>query len=236
MLKQIVFFLACFIFIFPGNLLSQETTRVCLNQETQVLRKGVKSVFRCEIFYDQEKDAIVTHYSYPTEFVKMSNRLGEMKIYFPKENAVSIQQDPTFSSTNETIYYFVNNKIMDLGLSKEGFRLLKTTHEEDMIVTLWQAPPSLKGVKEIKIVYQNAAPIYAEYVSTSGSVIKKLYYSQYHDFRSFRLPLRITEISFSSPSDSTISRSVYSNIRTSGFPASNYFDFKVPGNAKIKKN
>ncbi len=236
MFKTIAFLIACFSCMLPVNLFSQETSRVSLNQETQVLRKGAKSIFRCEIFYDQEKDVIITHYYYPTEFIKMSNRLGELKIYFPKENAVSIQQDPTFSSTNETVYYFVNNKMMDLGLSKEGFRLLKTTHEEDLIVTTWQAPPSLKGIKEIKIVYREAVPIYAEYISTSGAVIKKLYYSQYQDFSSFRLPLRITEISFSSPSDSTISRSVYSNIRTSGFPASNYFDFKIPANAKIKKN
>jgi len=50
-----------------------------------------------------------------------------------------------------------------------------------------------------------------------------------------RMPLRITEISFDSKTDSTIRLSVFSNILTVDFPADTYFNFKIPEDAKITK-
>ena len=217
------------------SLLCQTGDRVSVTQETQVLSKGLKSIFKCDIYYNKEKDAIVTHHYYPAEFIKMSNRLGESKIYFPSTNSVTIQQSQSLSTTNELLYYFVNNRISDLGLSKEGFKLVKTSHEEDMMVTLWQAPPTLKIINQIKIVFKEMLPIYAEYISTTGEIMKKIYYNSYSDFKTFMLPTRITEISFENKPDSTIKRSVFSNVRTSDFQNNNYFDFKIPDDAKISK-
>jgi hypothetical protein len=225
------------IILFPGknSLLCQTGDRVSVTQEIQVLSKGSKSIFKCDIYYNKEKDAIVTHHYYPVEFIKMSNRLGESKIYFPSTNSITIQQSQSLSTTNELLYYFVNNRISDLGLLKEGFKLVRTSHEEDMMVTLWQAPPTLKMINQIKIVFKEMLPIYAEYISTTGEIMKKIYYSRYSDFKTFMLPMRITEISFENKNDSTIKRSVFSNVRTSDFPDNNYFDFKIPDDAKISK-
>lgn len=217
------------------SLFCQAGDRVSVTQEIQVLSKGAKSIFKCDIYYNKEKDAIVTHHYYPAEFIKMSNRLGESKIYFPSTNSVTIQQSESLSTTNELLYYFVNNRISDLGLAKEGFKLVKTSHEEDMLVTMWQAPQTLKIINQIKIVFKEMLPIYAEYISTTGQIMKKIYYSRYTDFKTFMLPMRITEISFENKNDSTIKRSVFSNVRTSDFPDNNYFDFKIPDNAKISK-
>jgi hypothetical protein len=222
---------------FPGrtSLFCQTGDKVSVTQEIQVLSKGSKSIFKCDIYYNKEKDAIVTHHYYPVEFIKMSNRLGESKIYFPSTNSVTIQQSQSLSTTNELLYYFVNNRISDLGLAKEGFKLVRTSHEEDLIVTLWQAPPTLKIINQIKIVFKEMLPIYAEYISTTGEIMKKIYYSRYSDFKTFMLPMRITEISFENKTDSTIKRSVFSNVMTSDFPVNNYFDFKIPDDAKISK-
>jgi len=225
----LVFFLPQF------RLLSQVRDCVSVSQETQVLSNGTKSIFRCDIYYNKEKDAVVTHHYYPVEFVKMSNRFGEMKIYFPKTNTVTIQQNQLLSTTNELLYYFVNNKLTDLGLSKEGFKLIATTREEDIIITTWQAPTSLKVINQIKIVLKDMLPIYAEYLGLDGFIKKKIYYSKYSDFKTFRIPLRITEISFESKTDSTIRLSTFSNVRTTDFPDDNYFNFKIPDNAKISK-
>jgi hypothetical protein len=219
-------FTNCFLF-------SQYKDCVSVSQEIQVLTKGTKSIFKCDIFYNKEKDAIVTHHYYPVEFVKMSNRLGEMKIYFPETNTVTIEQNQSLSTTNELLYYFINNKLSDLGLSKEGFKLVNTTREEGMVVTYWQAPASLKVVNMIKIVFKEVLPIYAEYLGSDKKILRKIYYSRYTDFESFRIPLRITEISFENKTDSTIRLSVFSNVRTKEFPDNNYFNFKIPENAKI---
>jgi hypothetical protein len=214
---------------------SQPGGRVSVTQEIQVLSKGSKSIFKCDIFYDKEKDVIVTHHYYPAEFVKVSNRLGEMKIYFPESNTVSVQQSESLSTTNELLYYFINNKVADLGLSKEGFRLAGSNREDSLTVTTWQAPPALKEIDRIKIVFDKMLPVYAEYLWTDGSVKKKIFYSRYSDFRNFRIPLRITEISFQGKADSTIRLSVFSNVRTGDFPENSYFNFKIPENAKITK-
>ncbi len=224
------------VFLSPqSSLLSQEKNCVSVSQETQVLSKGSKSIFKCDIYYNKDKDAVVTHHYYPVEFVKMSNRFGEMKIYFPKTNSVTIQQNQSLSITNELLYYFINNKLADLGLSKEGFKLVSTTHEEGLIVTTWQAPASLKVIYQAKIVFNDMLPVYAEYNRMDGMILKKIYYSRYTDFKSFMMPLRITEITFNNKSDSTISLSVFSNVRTSDFPGKNYFNFKIPDDAKISK-
>jgi hypothetical protein len=217
------------------SLFSQDKDRVSVTQDIQVLSKGSKSIFKCDIFYNKEQDVVLTHHYYPTEFVKISNRMGEMKIYFPKTNSVTIQQSQSLSTTNELLYYFVNNKMNDLGLSKEGFKLINTSREEGMIVTTWQAPVSLKVINQIKIVFKDMLPFYAEYQGLKGDIMKKIYYSRYSDFKTFSLPLRITEISFESKSDSTIRLSVFSNVRTNNFPDDNYFNFKIPDDAKITK-
>ncbi len=162
-------FIVIVLTLFPGYFVySQYKDCVSVSQETQVLIKGIKSVFRCDIFYNKEKDAIVTHHYYPVEFVKMSNRLGEMKIYFPETNKVTIEQNQSLSTTNELLYYFINNKLSDLGLSKEGFKLANTTREEGMVVTYWQAPVSLKVINMIKIVFKDILPVYAEYRGPDG--------------------------------------------------------------------
>jgi hypothetical protein len=228
--------LAVFVFLsLQVSLQSQDKDRVSVSQETQVLRKGSKSIFKCDIFYNKEKDVVVTHHYYPTEFIKMSNRLGELKIYFPETNTVTVSQSQTLSTTNELLYYFINNKVADLGLTREGFKLVSSTREGELMITRWQAPASLKVINQVKIVFKDMLPVYAEYVGLDGYIIKKIYYSRYADYESFSLPLRITEISFESRSDSSIRLSVFSNVRTAGFPDNNYFNFQIPDDAKIAK-
>ena len=228
---------AAVLFIVLPELTSVAQTKDCVSvtQETQTLMKGSKSIFKCDIYYNKEMDAVVTHHYYPAEFVKMSNRSGELKIYFPATNTVTVQQNESYSTTNELLYYFVNNKTTDLGLAKEGFKLIKTSSEEGLMVTTWQAPVTLKAINKIKIVFKDMLPVYAEYQALNGSVMKKIYYSNYSDFHTFRMPLRITEISFETKGDSIIRLSVFSNVQTKDFPENNYFNFKIPDDAKISK-
>jgi hypothetical protein len=231
------FFIIVFSFLFLSNflLVAQEKNYVSVTQETQVLRQGAKSVFKCDIFYNKEKDAIVTHNYYPNEFVRMSNRFGELKIYIPSSNSVKIVQNEFFSTSNELLYYFVNNKLSDLGLSKEGFSLANTSQDGDVSVTTWKAPLGSKLINQVKVYFREMVPIYAEYTDLGGTISKKIYYSKYEDFESFRMPTRIVEISFVGISDSTISRSVFTNIRTTERPDGEYFNFSIPENAKILK-
>jgi hypothetical protein len=232
MLQRIPYFL---FLILPVCLKSQENNFISVAQETQVLSKGVKSIFRCDIYYNKVKDAITTRHIYPAEFINQSNRYGETKLYYPKDNTVSVHQDQSLSTTNELLYYFINNRLNDLGLAKEGFKLISTTNEEGMIVTMWQAPVSLKVIDKIKVVFKDFVPVYSEYLTTGGLILKKIYYSRYSDFKSFKIPMRITEISFESRTDSTIRLSVFSNVKVTDTPDGDYFNFKIPDDARIVK-
>jgi hypothetical protein len=103
------------------------------------------------------------------------------------------------------------------------------------MITKWQGPTSLKAINEVKIVFKDMLPIYAEYLGIDGFIKKKIYYGKYSDFNTFSMPLRITEVSFESKTDSTIRLSTFSNVRTIDFPDNSYFDFKIPDDAKISK-
>lgn len=164
----------------------------------------------------------------------MSNRLGELKLYFPETNTVRLEQNELLSTTNDLLYYFVNNKLTDMGLDKEGFTLSRTSREGEYTRTFWESQAGTKGIiNHITIVYKDMLPIYAEYLDAGNQVKKKIYYSKYSDYKFFTLPMRITEISFISPSDSMISLSVFKEIKTEGFPENHYFNFKIPDDAKL---
>jgi hypothetical protein len=233
MCKNIVLIFIIVIIIPAFSLYAQGKDCVSVKQETKVLANNKKSVFKSEIYYNRINDGVVTHHYYPLEFVKISNRLGETQIYFPGTNTVSMQQDDALSTTNEFLYYFIHNNITDLGLSKEGFTLVSSTKEEGELVTTWQAPQFLKEIYQVRIVFNDMLPVYSEYISTKGLILKKIYYSRYENYGNFNLPLRITEITFKSATDSMISLSQFSDVRTGNFPDNTYFEYKIPDDAKV---
>jgi len=216
-------------------IVSSQPNYISLKQETQSLTKGIKNTYRYQIYYDREKEIITKYHTYPNRFITISNQLGETKIYFPDQNKVSIQQNQAYSISNELIFYFINNQISDLGLVKEGFKLINSINNEELIETLWQAPQSLKIISQVKVVYKDMAPIYAEYQRTNGSISKKIYYSRYQDFNYFRLPMRITEISYESELDSTIRLSEFSDVKVTRTADDPLFNYKIPDNAQLSE-
>ena len=145
-------------------------------------------------------------------------------------------QTNDLSTKNELIYYFTNNLTDQLGLADEGFSLVERNFDDKYLVTIWKAPATMELIEKVKMVFDGPNPIYAEYISQKNDVIKKIYYTQYNDYNSFRLPLRITEISYTQPGDSTIKRTIFSDVNVSYTANSDFFNFKIPDNAEpIKK-
>lgn len=189
-----------------------------------------------ELYYDKSKNTITKKVAKPEELIIVTNKLGEMKVYYPSTNQVSYMQTNELSSQREMIFYFANNQTDHLGLMDEGFNLVSRNYDGDYIVTVWKAPSNIKAVDQVKMVFDGSNPIYAEYTSAENQVIKKIYYSNYQDYISFRLPLRITEIGYLESGDSTIKRTIFSNVNITTSPASEFFNFKIPDDATpIKK-
>ncbi len=212
---------------------AQPVGRVSVHLLAQVLNRGGKVNYESDYYFDKDNGIFVSHSFYPKESIKITNKTGEMKIYFPEKNEVTIRQSSVFSSDNELLYYFINNRTEDLGLSREGFVLTNTRYDEGYMITEWTAPAEMKSIKKIEFVFENFLPVYACYYTPTGNVVKKIYYDDYYLGSSFNLPRLITEISYSGKNDSIIRRSRYSDIKIGNAVNDHYFNFKIPENAKI---
>lgn len=223
------------LFVFAG-FYKANAQYISLKQKTELVENKKKISSSMELYFDKSKSAISKVITSPDLVYIFSNRFGETKIYYPETNEVSYMQTDDLSTKNELIYYFANNLTDQLGLADEGFSLAERNFDDKYMVTVWKAPATMELIEKVKMVFDGPNPIYAEYISRKTDVIKKIYYTQYNDYNSFRLPLRITEISYPQPGDSTIKRTIFSDVQLSATPNSDFFNFKIPENAEpIKK-
>jgi hypothetical protein len=228
---QTIYFLL--IFLIPCiSLNAQPGSYISLKQHTEVLENSKKISNDVDIFFDNNKKIITKHYYSSTEFVMVTNTLGEIKTYYPATNEVGYKQISELSSKRNLIYYFANNLTDHLGLADEGFNLSSNTYENQFYVTLWKAPSILKGIETVKMVFEKGLPVYSEYLTNKKKILKKIYYTNYKDFTQFRLPLKIIEISYMPSGDSIINRTLFSEVKVSSSADGKYFNFKIPDNAK----
>ena len=223
------------LFLFSSFLISsvfaQNDNFISFNQKTEIIIKKKKTQSIYNVYFDKEKNTIVKHIEKPVEMITSTNAFGELSIYYPKLNQVSFQQVNSSSSKLNLIYYFANNQTDHLGLAEEGFQLESKKYENDFLITIWKSTNNLLYIDQVKMVFDKGIPIFAAYLDTEEKVLKKIYYSNYIDLNSFRLPSRIIEISYTSSTDSIVNRTIFSNIEVSNLPNSNYFNFKAPEDA-----
>ncbi len=63
--------------------------------------------------------------------------------------------------------------------------------------------------------------------------MNKLYFSNYLSYNDITIPGKITEINYISDTDSVVSRITYSNLKVGADATGEFFDFKIPEDAKI---
>jgi hypothetical protein len=211
---------------------AQQRNYISLNQQTEILENKKKIGNNVDLFLDNNKLVLTKYYHSPSEFIMVSNSLGEIKTYYPASNEVAYKQIAELSSKRNLIYYFANNLTSDLGLVDEGFVLSSNTYENQYNVTLWKAPNILKGIEAVKMVFEDGLPVFSEYQGNKKEILKKIYYTNYQDYSQFRIPLKIIEINYMPSGDSIINRTLFTNVKVSTKPESNYFNFKIPENAK----
>ena len=217
---------------FSYSLQAQSIKRVSVDMKSQALKDGKKFIHKADCYYSKEKGIYVTHHYEPEEFIKKTNRKGEMMIYFPNENKVTIQQDFYFSSENELLHYFINNLTEDLGLRKEGFSMEETKYEGDYMITKWKAPPEMNTITQVELVFKDMVPVFSAYIGNDSDTLRKIYYSDYYQSTEFMLPRRITEITYKD-NDSTIRRTIYSDIRTNDEVNTHYLNYEIPDDAQV---
>ncbi|MVM39752.1 hypothetical protein GO730_22670 [Spirosoma sp. HMF3257] len=227
---KFVFFLLASSLLFSSP---QTIERLSATITTRQVQQGKLVTIRGEIFY-QRNGNMVTHFTFPREVIILANKLGETRIYDPRQNAVMRYQNEAFSTQTSQLAFFLNGTTSDMGLMQLGFVQDKTTSNGKLLITEWRlkAPDKKSLIQRIKIVYERTNPIYMHYVDGAGKIIRKVFYYGYQPIDSHLFPSTTTEIIYQDR-DSTVSKTVYADFRLNGNATSPYFDYIIPANAKI---
>jgi outer membrane lipoprotein-sorting protein len=214
---------------------SSSIERIMMKMKSQNLNNGRVMTTEAELFYNAVSGQLVTRYTNPPGQVLMVNSKGELSIYNENDNSVIYRQGIEYNSHSTVIQYFLLGKTHDLGLSEMGFQLRSTSIENNKVITEWFPPANMGGAFEkVKLVHENFLPIYAAYYDIRKNVAKKTYYSEYQMIGDAFFPSLITEFNYIG-NDSLINRIRFSDIKINRQANSQWFSFKVPSDAKLKR-
>mgnify|MGYP003109951568 CR=1 FL=1 len=186
--------------------------------------------------YFDSSGKMVAIYDRPDNLVIINDEKGRVTIYDSKNNTVIQANNPYYSSRANELYYFINDKKNDLGLSEIGFRLQDSKVEEGLIITEWVPPvDGMKYFSFIKIVHENDNPIYLEYRDRDNKIIKKVYYYNYEYFNQLEIPTAVTTIDYLNENDSTVSKTIYSDFQFNTNENKQKLKYKVPSDAEVIK-
>lgn len=203
--------------------------------ESRQLKDGRFVTTKAEICYESNGN-MVSHYTYPKPYVLLSNNKGEIKLYEPATNTVVLTQNNDFSSQTSEFYYFFSGKLADMGLNDLGYVQEKVYAEKDLVVSIWKLkkPDAKKLVQKIKLVHQRQSPVYMHYEGAKGNVLRKIYYYGYTQLQDVSFPTTSTEVVYNGK-DSVITKSEFRNFKLNEQANSQYFNYKIPANAKIQR-
>lgn len=178
--------------------------------------------------YCSNNGRLVTLFHKPFTYYVVSNAKGEVQLYRPDTNEILPQTDKSLSSNTDLISLFMQGRIDDLGLGYFGYKTTNTTRDEGFIKKTFT--PADMQMPVVEIVYEDYLPIYCEYKAPDGKLINKKYISDYQRFGRFVLPCRTTDIMYGDKRDSSITRTIYSNVKVDVDDPN--FNFEVPADAK----
>ena len=181
--------------------------------------------------YCSNNGRLVAYFHSPLNYVVETNILGETKIYFPAKNEVFMDNNGSMTATDELLSILIFGRMDDLGLSLSGYKLKATERLEDGMLKKTFAASRSDMPPICEVVYnKDYLPIYSATLTEDGYVTVKVFYSHYEMVQYAPFPCRSTQIVYNSPKDSTIIRTIYSNIKVDG--DDKWFDFSIPQDAK----
>jgi hypothetical protein len=208
--------------------------KISLNMETRSATAGKSTLVKASIFYSSE-GKMISYFTAPQELIIVNNKKGEITIYNPVNNTVVQQQNFMIGTETTQLYYFLENKRNDLGLSGMGYMLKTTRFEDGLKITNWAPPMELASqLSQVELVHEKGNPIYMGYHNEKGRVIKKTFFYNYtrlSDYISF--PNAITQIDFKTPKDSVVTKTIYSEFQLNQQVSDEKLNYSVPSTAKV---
>ena len=219
--------------LFIISLTAAAQRRVAADVEVKTLYGGKVTSVSSKV-YCNSSGRLVQVFETPSRYYTVTNPNGEFQLYIPGTNEVYSQRKEDFSDRDDLLYLFLTGRSDDMGLGLYGYKLSSTTREEDGLLKRTYLPVAPgKGASKVELVLENYLPIYLAYYNEGGAVVSKTYLSSYTRFPNLVLPLRVTSIQYTSKKDSSLVRTVYSNVKVDGQDP--MFDFRVPSDAKPLK-
>ena len=204
--------------------------RVAAEVEVKTVHQGKVTTVSSKAFCSSSGELIQVFNS-PYTYYTVSNPDGEFKLYIPGRNEVYSNRREDFSNKDNILYLFISGHAGDMGLGLYGYRLAKTENEEGGLIKRTYKPIAPgKGASKVELVLENYLPIYLAYYNEGGAVVIRTYLSSYARMPNLVLPQRVTSINYTAKKDSTVVRTVFSNIKTDGKDP--MFEFRVPKDAK----
>lgn len=221
--------------LFSHGLYSQYFENVQIKASIKKANQGKMQALEMTTYFNID-GKMVSIYEKPDNIVIINNEKGNVTIYDRYNNTLVKSDNPYYSTRSNELYYFLNNKKQDLGLSEMGFTVKNTLFENGFIVTNWAPPEQGEAFfSEIKLVHDNYNPIYIEYLDKEGMIVKKMFFSEYETFNYIDLPKTITSIDFKSVQDSIVTRTTYGQIIFDTSETTDKLNFDIPSDAKLLK-
>ncbi len=202
--------------------------------DTRSATAGKAARVKATIYYSAG-GMMVSYFTEPIELVIINNKKGELTIYNPLENTVTRQQNYLLGTETNQLYFFLENKKNDLGLSAMGYTTKNTRFEEGLKITNWMPPMNIaKDISNVELVHEKGNPIFMAYFGADGKPLKKMYFYKYTQVSDYiNIPSAITQIDFKTPTDSIVTKTIYSAFRLNESVEEQKQNFTVPSNAKV---
>ena len=220
-------FLAAALLLVPAGASAQR--RVSAGVEVKQAAAGKVATVTKRVHCSSDGRAVI-HFLKPQDYIVVTNIKGETRMYIPSTNEVIVDNSATMTSQDELISLFMSGRSEDLGLGLYGYRLQSTTREDGLVKKTFVTDKA-GDIPKVEIVYENFLPIYCGFIDASGRTITKTYYSQYVPAGRMLLPTRTTSITYTSQKDSSVMRTIYSDIRVDDDDP--MYGFEIPANAKV---
>lgn len=207
--------------------------RVSADVEIKQVSDG-KVVTMTKSVYCSNNGRLVIRMHKPVDCYIITNAGGETKVYTPSNNSVTTDNSGLVSSADELLSVFLSGRIDDLGLGLSGYTLSEVIPEEDGIVRKIYAAHNQGRTFQVELVTKDYLPIYCAYLDNQGNALQKTYLSNYAQVGRMPFPHRTTTITYTPKRDSTVMRTIYSNVCADGNAPE--FDFQIPADAKPVAN
>ena len=213
--------------LLPTTLLAQQ--RLSEDPQTVTVAQG-KKVRATRSLYLNPDGRLVSVTHRPHHIITLTNALGEMRIYTPKDNTVVVADIKEMASSKETVSMFASGRFVDMDLPMYGYKQTDIRQDGALTIKTFEPQAKTQGIIKVELVFERHLPVCMIYYGPKGNAIRKVYFSRYELGR-VPMPMRITEVEYTSPTDSLIMLSTYSNLTIGADAQSEMFDFEIPANA-----